>query len=327
MSLRILRCAATALSLAGAATATAQAPPDRHQPTSGGRAFGGHLYTPLSTVPQPFVSTYYAMGIGGAAALSVTEPVIVVVGGVPDTLVSSGDLVFGSVDLTYQQRIGTRFAARGSLSATARGGTNARLIFAEGLSGLSSVSLGGLMTLHRAERRMLTATVDIRRGNLTEVTLEEFADYVAEWGTDSIEHWGEHLTADRKNSRLVGGLRGAWTLRPWLGVSGMVEAGPTNLYESGSKLATTLGIGASVDLRPLRGHIPLGIGLGFGRLRPPARADDIFGLATTVNWAVTYNGRPDLVVGLDVQHSKSQLVDSGEKLATTAFRLALRYDF
>jgi hypothetical protein len=324
----VVRVAMAAGLLAGAAGAVrAQGEAAAHAPSGGGRVLGGHAYVPLSTVPQPFVSTFFAMGVGGAAALDVTEAVIVDIGGVPDTLVSAGDLVFGAVDFTFQQRLGSRFAVRGSLSATARGGTNARLIFAEGLSGLTTVSLGGLMTLRRGERQMLTATLDVRRGNLTEVTLDEFADYVGEWGIDSIEHWGEHLTADRKNSRIVGGLRGAWTLRPWLGVSGIVEAGPTNLYESGSKLATTLGLGASLDLRPLRGHVPLGVGFGFGRLRPPARADDIFGLATTFNWAVTYNGRSDLAIGLDVQHSKSKLVDSSETVLTSSFRLAIRYDF
>ena len=304
-----------------------QAPDSAHVPASGGRTLGGHTFIPLSAVPLPFPTTHFALSAGAAAAFSVTDPVIVDVGGQVDTIVAAGDLVFAAVDVAYQQRIGTRFAVRVALSGTARYGTNARLLVAEGVSGLSTQAIGGMMVVRRKPNHMLTATLDYRRGFLSEVTPGDFADYVAEWGIDSVQHWADHLWVERKNSRLVGGLRGAWVVKPWLGLSGMFEAGPANLYESGGKIATSFGAGASMDFHALKPGIPVAVGLGVGRVRPPSRADDLFGLATTFNWAVSYSVRPEVAIGVDIQHSRAELVNSSDHISTMSARLALRYDF
>jgi hypothetical protein len=201
------------------------------------------------------------------------------------------------------------------------------MLFAEGLSGISGFSLGGLATLHRDEHHMLTATLDVRRSNLTELTPKDFAEYVGTWGIDSLEHWGEHLLHERRNGRIVGGVRGAWTVRPWLGLSAILEAGPTNLYESGGKLATSFGAGSSIDFRTLKRHWPIGLSLGAGRTSTPSSADDIFGATTVLGWGLYYTGRDEFAVGLDSQTSTTKLLETGKSVRLTGGRFTLRYDF
>ena len=312
--------------LAGASNAAAQARSD-HLPSTGGRTLGGHTFVPLAPVPSPFVGTSFSAAFGGSIAVGIIEAVLVDVGGQQDTLVPSGDLAFGTLQLAYQQNVARRFAARGSVNMTVRTGTNARMIFAEGLSAVSGFTLGGLASLYRDEHHMLTATLDLRRTNLTELTPKEFAEYVGAWGVDSLEHWGEHLLQDRKNGRIVAGVRGAWTLQSWIGLSAMLEAGPANLYESGSALATTISAGSSIDFKKLKGAVPIGLSLGLGRTSTPSRADDIFGATTLLGLGIYYTGRQEFSVGVDLQSSLTTLVATGESVRVSGGRLAIRYDF
>jgi hypothetical protein len=298
-----------------------------HTPTGGGRTLGGHTYVPLGTVPAPFVGTAFNAAFGGSVAVGIIDAVVVDVNGQQDTLLGSGDLAFGSIQFGFQQHVGSRFAVSASASVNVRTGTNARMIFAEGLSGVGAFTLGGLASLYRDERRMLTGTVELRRSHLTELTPQEFADYVGEWGVDSLEHWGEHLLQDRKNGRIVAGVRGAWTVRPWLGVSAMLEGGAANLYEDGSEFATTLGLGSSLDVGKLKPSVPVGFSLGVGRTSTPSRADDIFGATTAVSLGIYYTGRPEFTIGIELQNSTTELIETGESVAVNGGRLALRYDF
>ena len=174
---------------------------------------------------------------------------------------------------------------------------------------------------------MLTGTLDLRHNSLSELTPQEFAEYVGQWGLDSLEQWGEHLLQDRKNGRVVAGLRGAWTLRPWLGVSALIEGGAANLYESGSAFSTTVGVGGSLDFAELKGAVPIGLSLGWGRTSAPSRSDDIFGTTSVLAIGLYYTGRQELAVGVDLQLSSTRLVETDQSVGVSGFRLTLRYDF
>jgi hypothetical protein len=320
----------TALLLALSVTASelfAQSPASERAPTAGGRTLGGHTYVPLLTVPTPFVGTSVAVGAGGAVALEILEAVTVDIGGQEDTLLSEGNLAFASVQFGFQQHVASRFAIRGTANVSVRTGTSGRMILAEGISGLSGYTIGALAMLHRSERRMLTGTLDWRRNSLTEFTPSEFAEYAGEWGLDSVEQWGEHLFQERKNGRLVAGVRGAWTVRPWLGVFGLVEGGAANLYESGSSFATTLGAGGSIDLLQTKATFPVGISLGVGWTNTPNRSDDIFGTTATFALGLYYSGRQEMAVGLDLESSTTKLLETDDRIHVMGLRFGLRYDF
>jgi hypothetical protein len=324
------RCSGAVLALAMLAAASnleAQSSGAIHVPSGGGRTLGPHTFVPSAVVPSPFVGTSFGMAMGGMVAVGIIEAVIVDVGGVQDTLIPSGDLAFGSLQFAYQQHLARRFAVRGSASVNVRTGTSARMLFAEGLSGITAFSLGGMASLFRDERHMLTATLDLRRNNLTELTPKDFAEYVGQWGIDSLDHWGEHLLHDRRSGRAVAGVRGAWTLRPWLGVTGMIEGGPANLYEAGSIFATTLGVGGSIDFAKLKHAVPIGLSLGWGHTSAPSRSDDIFGSTAVVGLGVYYTARPEFAIGIDLQSSTTKLVETGQSVHASGGRFALRYDF
>jgi len=313
--------------LAAASDLDAQSSGADHIPSGGGRTLGGHTYVPSSLVPGPFTGTSFGSSIGGSIAAGILEPVIVDINGQQDTLIGTGDLAFATIVFAYQQHVAHRFAVTGSANITVRTGTSGRMLFAEGLSGLTAFSLGGMASLYRDERRMLTGTLDMRRSNLTELTPKDFADYVGEWGIDSLEHWGEHLLQDRRNGRIVAGVRGAWTLRPWLGVSGLVEGGPANLYEAGSEFATTFSLGGSLDFGKLKRSVPIGLSLSVGRTSTPNRADDIFGATTGFDLGIFYTGRQEFAVGINLQNSTTELIDTGESVHISGGRVVLRYDF
>jgi hypothetical protein len=313
--------------LSAASPLAAQAPAPERAPSAGGRTLGGHTYVPLLVVPMPFVGTNVAVGAGGAAALEVLEAVVVNVAGQEDTLLSEGNLAFASVQFGFQQHVASRFAIKGTANVSVRTGTSARMILAEGISGLSGYSIGALAMLHRGERRMLTGTLEWRRTALTELTPSEFAEYAGEWGLDSAEQWGEHLLQERKNGRLVAGVRGAWTLRPWLGVFGVVEGGAANLYESGSAFATTVGAGGSLDLLQTKAGFPLGISLGAGWTSAPTKADDIFGTTASFELGIYYTGRREMAVGMDLESSTTKVIDTNDRIHVMGLRFGLRYDF
>lgn len=312
---------------ATATSAAAQNTPSPHVPVNGGRTIGAHTFTPLSIVNTPFVGTSFTSAIGAAMASNVIDAIIVDVGGTQDTLLPSGDMVLGTYEMRFQQNIARRFALNASFGINARSGTNARLIFAEGISGVTQASIGGLARLHRGDRSILTASVDYRGGNLTELTPKEFAQYVAQYGIDSLQYWGDHLLQTRRNSRLVGGLRGAYVVNPWLGLMASAEGGQANLYEQGKDFTTQLGAGASVDLRHTGAHAPIGLALGVGLITSPTRSDDLFGTTTTTNLGVYYNGRDELAIGVDLQVARASLIAVDDHVNLSFARFVVRYDF
>jgi hypothetical protein len=321
---RVTRCAILVL-LTAAPGVAAQATGAAHVSRTGGRTLGGHTFPPLSTVPGPFVGTSLASTLGGAVAFDVVESIVVDVGGQLDTLRPSGDLAFGTAELIGQLGLSRRFAVRASAAFTARTGTNARMIFAEGLSGSSSFTLGGLAALHRGERSLVTATLDLRRGSLATLSPRAFAEYVAEWGLDSLEHWNDHLLVEARNARVVVGVRGAWAPRPWLGVSGMVEGGPANLYVSGSPFAVTTGLGGSLDFTKVKWRIPVNLAIGLGWSTAPSNTD-LFRSVGTTNVGLYYTPGQDFAFGVDLRSSTAGLRSSDQRVRVSTLGLVMRYD-
>ena len=322
-------CAILAIAATLRATAAlAQAPqPSSHEPDGGGRTLGSHTFVLSSMVPAPFTGTYLQTSTGGAMAFDIVEPIVVDIGGTQDTLIGSGSIALGSLGIVYQQRVTRRFAIAGGVSGSFRTGTQARMIVAEGLSGLAGLSIGALAEVSRGPAHLITATLDYRNVSLTEITPQDFAQYVGDWGIDSIEHWGEHFVQSRRSNRVVGGGRAAFTLKPWLGINAALEAGPGNLSESGSKLVYSAGANVSFDVRPLKPAVPVGLFTSYSRTNAPQKVDDIFGTASTWGIGLSYTGRRDFTIGLDVQLSRLELVSTSQNVTAAAGRIILRYDF
>ena len=324
-ALRIGACLLFALPLA--APAAAQEPETVEAP----RYFGGHHFIPSTIVPDPFISTTFMSTTGFGKAINLVVPIYNLDGEKISEV--SSNIGFMLLEFDYQQAISHRFALRAALSASARVGTSAEAILAEGISALYGYNIGGTASLVRKVNWQLSATADLRGNTLYSVAPLDFARAVAnevENGdtTGAVQAAEDTLLGKGDNLRILGGLRGAYTPAVWIGFTGFVEAGMGEKFENGSSNTSVVNFGASVsfDFNPLTGT-PLGL---LGTLRNESlseKGDDQGGNALSYGFGLFYTGRRFFSLGLENTWSQLTQNDTDKKIEVAQARIVLRYDF
>ena len=123
-----------------------------------------------------------------------------------------------------------------------------------------------------------------------------------------------------------GGLRFAWALNPWLGLTATSEIsyGESPNRTQGNDVAGTVSLAASVDLAPLI-NAPIGLVIAAEEQFEPKTVEDIED-ARVGSLRITYTGRSDFIVALDLAVAKVPL-GSGLSITTTSARFSIRYYF
>src|SRR5829696_3328814 len=195
LSLQLLLLAAVLLTLPAALAAQEEpenAPPPMDT-TGCRRCLSGHRFVVSSLVADPFVTTHFRSGLGGGFASGLSAPFRNLDGEVIDSV--GGDIGFVTLDLEYQYAAWRWLGLRVGASVLARVGTSAQSLLASGASVLAGTSFG--------------LTGRVWRGASGEVT-----------GAAQ-----NALLSKTRQKRWTGGVRAAWTPAPWLGFTGVFEAG------------------------------------------------------------------------------------------------------
>jgi hypothetical protein len=289
------------------------------------RCLGGHRFLVSSLVPDPFITTHFRTGTGGGAASNLTVAEKNLDGEVTDSI--GGTIGFLVLDFEYQYAINRWLAARGMVTAAARTGTNSATLLAGGATALYGSNLGLTARVWGNDAAQVAVTADVARNQLWTIDPFGFAKALVENGfTDSTQ---AALIRAVTTNRAIGGVRGAWAPRPWLGLNAVVEGGAAENPRTGrgTKALTQLGVLSSFDLNPLW-HVPVGLLLGYRAQSGPGRTADIAGTAGSYTLGVLYSGRPNYLVGVDATWSHIDVNAAGvNDFSAIQLRLVSRFDF
>jgi hypothetical protein len=308
----------------GANTASAQEQPQPAPEQSCGRCLSGFRFIPSSIVGDPFATTYFMNSTGGGMALDLDVPVRDLDGNLVGSL--TGDIGFLLLAFDYQKSIAKWLALNASVNVIGRIGTSAEAVVATGVSAAVGGSFGATVPLFRRESFLVSAIGELRRNSAYEVDPYTFVRQVVDSGYT--EDSKSVLLANTKGNRYLLGLRGAWGLAPWVGLSAQLDVGQVDIPVEGKESVTGYGLQAGFDFAKLS-RIPVATSLAFRGLSGPGKSGD----ATVGGYQVTelgifYTGRTSFTIGGEFVWSKLAIrAEDVPDLKAVQFRIVTRLDF
>jgi hypothetical protein len=283
---------------------------------------GGHRYTPSQLDLDPFITTHIrtatGMGIVFGAQTQYQTPDSSIV-----TL--EGDLLVLLVDVEYQHAVTPWLSVRGLFTATARSGTNEQSLVGLGISSLDGLELGTKLRLWSNRNVLFSASAEFRRMKVFIVSPADYAEELVENGFKVSENG---ILVESSANRYTGALRCAYAPAAWLGLLGMIESGvgDQSIASADNEVVFATGITLSIDLVPLV-SVPIGVLSTFLYDTYPANADDLANDQRTFALGVSYTGRDEFAVGIELARSRFALLETEESIKVNAVRAKLQYYF
>jgi hypothetical protein len=286
------------------------------------RTLGGHTFIPSSFVrSEPFISQYFRTQTGAGQAFGFKDELVLP--GVDTTVVLEGDIAFLSLDGEYQHAFGNWLAVSLAGTGSARIGTDAQALFAQGVTGIYGASLGVTVRVLEGEKAMLSVGADLASSSITGVDILGFIREVIDEDVP-VDSARLVRTVESSSTRISG--LGAWAPKPWLGLTGYVGTGWSDVFSTDNRsdpLFTAGGL-ASLDLKPLTGT-PIGFTAGgkYDSLVP--RGEDIANKVWGLALGVAYTGRENFHLGLEYGFLRLPLRTFDADLTVNTIGFNLRY--
>jgi hypothetical protein len=275
---------------------------------------GDHIFVPTTFIPDAFVDTELAIGIGYSNSIATDIPLFTPGGQQIGTV--EGDLLFmtGNLEFNCALRDWIGFFAR--FNALARSGSNTASIFASGLSAGSGFGMGWEFRLRETSSSMLSGSVAVDRTSITLIDVAAFVD-----------------DPDRGLSRTVTPLLGSLNVRYAYGVNdlvgfsafGSVGAGENPRENYDDDVFWKLGGVASIDLYEY--GAPIGLAGGLRTSSYPLTFDNADGNSWAALFTIAYMGRPDFSITLDTVYERVPLDYQDIAIGYIGFTAGLIYIF
>lgn len=309
--------------LAGTAGAQQPAAQSAAQSSPCNRCLNGFRFVPSSVVDEPFVNTSFENATGGGIALNLKVPVRNLDGDTVNTL--NGNIGFFLLDFEYQKRITRWLGLRVGVNGIGRLGTSLEALVASGISAAMGGSIGVTVPVWTKPNFMISAAADLRNNKQWDVDPYTFAKDVVDSGYTP-DAKAVLLGSERVN-RWSLGLRGAWALKPWMGLTANIEPGGADGDVSGNKSLNTFAALAGFDLHKLW-NVPISTSVAYRVRTGSGKSGNISGGYRSAQFGAYYNALSSVLIGGDFFYSKIR-VQGGSipDLDAIQFRLVTHIDF
>lgn len=300
-----------------ASTAVAQSSPPCH------RCLNGFRFVPSSVVDEPFINTSFENATGGGIALNLNVPVRDLAGGARDTL--TGNIGFFLLDFEYQKQIAKWLGLRVGVNGIGRLGTSLEALIASGISAAMGGYIGATVPIWNKPNFLISAVADLKNNKQWDVDPYTYVKDVVDSGYTP-EAKAALLSSERVN-RWSFGLRGAWAIKPWMGLTANIEPGGANGQVSGNKSLNTFGALAGFDLQKLW-DVPISTSVGYRVRTGSGKSGNISGGYRSAQLGVYYNALSSVLIGGDFFYSTIRVQGgSVPDLDAVQFRLVTHIDF
>ena len=288
------------------------------------RALNGHRFLPSSDLPDPFVNTFMRSAVGAGSAVNLRAPVEDLDGNVVDTL--DGSIAFLVLDYEYQQAVNRWLALRANVAGGARLGTDLQAMLFQGVTGVVGAGLGTTVRILEREKVYLAAVGDVVWNNGYFVTP---LDWVRDVIDNGLGNDSSSLVANASNLVASGGARLAYSPHRAWGFTALAEFGFSEPFREDvgktrglARFGGTIGydFGASTPL-------PIGLLGGFRWENFTYGGDDIADRTWRGFFGISYTGRADFNVGVEMSFARLTQRDSSQNIDSGQVRVALRYYF
>ena len=319
---------ALAVAVLSAATAGAQASTQAGQSSAQSaqpchRCLNGFRFVPSSIVDEPFTNTSFENATGGGMALNLNVPVRNLDGDTVSTL--NGNIGFFLLDFEYQKSVAKWLALRVGVNGIGRLGTSLEALVASGISAAMGGYIGATVPVWSKPNFLISAVADLKNNKQWDVDPYTFAkDIVDDGYTPDAK---AVLLSSERVSRWSFGVRGAWAVKPWMGLTANIEPGWADGEVSGNKSLNTFGALAGFDLHQLW-DVPISTTLAYRVRTGSGKSGNISGGYRSGQLGVYYNALSSVLIGGDFFYSTIR-VQGGTipDLDAVQFRLVTHIDF
>jgi hypothetical protein len=253
------------------------------------------VFTSISSVDDPFISTKFLLGFGIAEIIETEIPITI--GEFNKTIKFEPDIFYSTGGIEFQYAIRNWAAVNIRVSGLARLGNNFLSLASEGVSAASVFNIGWLFRIAENEDLMFSASIGFQTTDLT------FIDLLAQTDTtitpiDTLI--GRQVVTDYQSLTIQADLRFAVRFSNVFGLVTKLSGGFGDVYyaESRSQFQYNFGLALSVDLRNWF-HIPFGVGLGGTIVSNEWRFNDAKPPVFTGNINIAFYNRNDFTLGLE----------------------------
>jgi hypothetical protein len=302
---------------AAAAQTTTRVGPER-------RALNGHRFLPASDLPDAFVNTFMRSAVGAGSAINLRAPVEDLDGNVVDTL--DGSIAFLALDYEYQQAVNRWLAFRANVTGGARLGTDEQALLFQGVTGVVGAAFGTTVRILERKTVYVAAVGDLAWNQGYFVTP---LDWVRDVIDNGLGNDSGKLVADASNLIASGGARVAYSPHRALGLTALAEFGFTEPFrEDVAKSRGLVRLGGTIGYDfGTTTALPIGLLGGFRWENFSAGGDDIADRSWRGFFGISYTGRSDFNVGVEMSFARLSQRDSSESIDSGQVRVALRYYF
>jgi hypothetical protein len=256
---------------------------------------GNHVFTSISSVDDPFVSTKFYLGFGIAEIVETEIPITI--GEYSKTIKFEPDIFYSTGGIEFQYAIRNWAAVNIKASGLARLGNNFLSLASEGVSAASVYSLGWLFRIAENEDLMFSATIALQITDLTFIDLFAQSDTTI---TPIDTLIGRQVVTDYQSLTTQADLRFAVRFSDVFGLLTKLSGGFGDAYnaEGRGQFQYNFGLAFSIDLRNWI-HIPFGLGLGGTIISNDWRFNDAKPPVITGNINIAFYNRNDFTLGLE----------------------------
>lgn len=256
---------------------------------------GKHVFTSISNVDDPFVSTKFHLGFGIAEIVETEIPITI--GEYNTTIKFEPDIFYSTGGAEIQYAIRDWAAVNIKAYGLARLGNNFLSLASEGVSAASSFNIGWLFRIAHNEDLMFSASISLNTTDLTFIDILGRADTMFTQIDTVIDR---QIVTDYQSLTTQSDLRFAVRFSDVFGLVAKLSGGFGEVYasENRSQVQYNFGMALSIDLRNWI-HIPFGVGLGGTLTSNDWRFNDAKPPVYSGNINIAFYNRNDFTVGVE----------------------------
>jgi hypothetical protein len=284
---------------------------------------GESRFMSTAFLPSPFVTTDMRSSLGIGKAFNIHTPILEIDDDV--ILGLEGDLLYALLDAKYQFAVQEWLAVWGRFLVNARLGNELSSMLAQGVSVHNGFEVGWLFRIWNNDRHLLSAAVSLDNAGTTWFDIYRFV-------SDAIDSGG--ITPDNNLVRSAPtvtssfDLRYAYSASDLVGIQALIQTalGESVNREESTAVAYRLGLAVHLDLLKRKG-VPMGFIGAYKIGTMPDGGDDITGRAQSFLFNISYTGRHDLGLGVDVEHQRLPLRGFDDTVSFTSAVITMQYYF
>jgi hypothetical protein len=254
-----------------------------------------HVFTSISSVDDPFVSTKFHLGFGIAEMVETEIPITI--GEYNKTIKFEPDIFYSTGGIEFQYAIRDWAAVNIKVFGLARLGNNFLSLASEGVSAASSFNIGWLFRIAENEDLMFSAGIALNTTDLTFIDILKRTDTTITIIDTLINR---QIVTDYQSLTTQTDLRFAVRFSNVFGLVTKLSGGFGEVYAAGnrSQFQYNFGMALSIDLRNWF-HIPFGLGIGGTIISNDWRFNDAKPPIYSGNINIAFYNRNDFTLGVE----------------------------